>query len=88
MDGLEQNVIDLIEQVYKCKFIGNLKIEKQENLYQLRIFLHDEHFMAYTLAKQCDSDDEFLEFVKKELQENRIIRSKHSKLIIYPYEYI
>ena len=88
MDGLEQNVINLIEELYKCKFIGKLKIDKTDDLYQLRIFLHDEHFMAYTLAKQCKSDNDFLEFVKKELQENQIIRSRHSKLIIYPYEYI
>lgn len=88
MDGLEKAVIDLIERLYKCIFIGKLKIEQKGDLYQLKIFLHDEHFMSYTLAKQCKSDDEFLEFVKKELQENQIIRSRHSKLIIYPYEYI
>lgn len=88
MDGLEQNVIDIIECLYHCKFIGKLKINKIEDLYQLRIYLNDENFGAYTLAKQCKSDEDFIEFVKKELQQNQLIRSRHSKLIIYPYEYI
>ena len=88
MDGLEQTVIDLIESLYKCKFIGKLQIEKTGDLYQLKIFLHDEHFGAYTLAKQCSSDEQFLNFVEEELRNNQLIRSRHSKLIIYPYEYV
>lgn len=88
MDGLEKIVIDIIESLYCCKFIGKLKIEKKDDIYQLKIYLEDEHFGAYTLAKQCLSDKEFIEFVKKELQQNQLIRSRHSKLIIYPYEYL
>lgn len=88
MDGLERAIIDLIESLYCCIFIGKLKVDKKKDLYQLRIYLSDENFGSYTLAKQCNSDEQFLEFVKKELQENQLIRSRHSKLIIYPYEYL
>ena len=88
MDGLDKIVIDIIEDLYCCKFIGKLKVEHKGDLYQLKIYLSDENFGAYTLAKQCNSDDEFIEFVKKELQENKLIRSRYSKLIIYPYEYL
>ena len=51
MDGLEKIVIDIIESLYCCKFIGKLKIEKKDDIYQLKIYLEDEHFGAYTLAK-------------------------------------
>jgi len=83
MTGLEKAVKDLIEDLYKCEYIGKLTVEKRNHLYILKLYYASEHFPAITLASQCCTDCEFLEFVKNELERSNIIRTKHHKLIIY-----
>lgn len=83
MNGLEKRVRDLIEDLYKCEFVGKLTVEKHGWLYMLKLFYAELKIPAITLASQCCSDDEFLEFVKHELEKSNIIRTKHHKLIIY-----
>lgn len=88
MDGLEKRIIDLIEKLYNCVFIGELKVTISGDLYKLEIFLSDPNFGGYTLAKQCESEEDFIEFITKELKQNQLTRQKFQQLIIQPYEYI
>ena len=88
MDGLEKRITNLIEKLYNCVFIGELKVTISGDLYKLEIFINDPNFGGFTLAKQCDSEDEFIEFLTKELKRSQLASQKFQQLIIQPYEYI
>lgn len=88
MDGLEKQCIDLIESIYKCKFIGRVQVTLVDDLYSLTIYEENPEFGGFTLAKQSESDQDFLDFVAKQLTENRLTRCKFQQLTIQPYEYL
>lgn len=88
MDGLEKRIIEIIEYLYNCVFTAHLKVTVKDDLYTLEVFLSDPNFGGYTLAKQCKTDDEFLQFITDELASNQLTRHKFQQLIIQPYEYL
>lgn len=83
MDGLEKKVKELIETLYCCIYTRPLKVTKNDGLYKCTLYLHDEHFGGLVMANQCESDEEFLDFVKTELKKRRLDRSQHAVLKIY-----
>lgn len=85
LDYLEKDIRDIIECIYKCCYTRGLSVEYDQNdqRYTLKLFLHDPNFGALVISNQCASDDEFKEFVTKELNERKLTRSQHYKLIIY-----
>lgn len=83
MNGLEKSVKDLIECLYNCEFVGKLTVSVSNGLYQLKLYFAELNIPAYVLACQCCSDEEFLDFVKRELETSNIIRTTQHKLILY-----
>lgn len=85
MDGLKIKIKQLIEELYKCEYTGDLKIRKDGNLYILTLYLNNEPQSCggTTFANQCNSDKEFLCYVKDQLKKNRLDFADYSKLIIY-----
>ena len=85
MNNLEKQVKDLIECLYNCVYDADLKIEKEGNLYILTLYLNDQpHAYGGTvLSSYCESDEEFLEFLKQQLKKNRLDWSRHTELRIY-----
>lgn len=83
MNGLEKQIIDLIECLYCCEFVGKLTAEHHCCNYIMKLYYADEHVPAYVLASQCSSDEEFLKFVKRELERSNLIRTTHHKFILY-----
>ena len=83
MDGIEKEIKNLIETLYCCKYTRPLKVTKHDGLYKCTLYLHDEHFGGLVMAKQCESDEEFLDFIKTELRTRRLDRSQHAVLKYY-----
>ena len=73
----------MIESLYCCIYNKSLKVTKHHGLYKCTLYLHEEHFGGLDLAKQCDSDEEFLDFVRTELKKRRLDRSQHASLKLY-----
>lgn len=83
MDGLEKQIKELIETLYCCIYNKTLKVTKTDDLYKCTLYLHNEHFGGVVLAKQCNTDEEFLDFVKTELWKRRLDMSQHASLKLY-----
>ena len=83
MDGLENQIKEMIESLYCCIYNKTLKVTKFDNFYKVTLYLHNEHFGGLVLAKECLSDEEFLDFVKKELWKRRLDMSHHASLKLY-----
>lgn len=85
MAGLEDKIKEIIERLYKCEYIGDLKVRKDHNLYILTLYLQNEPHACggTTLANQCHSDEEFLCYVEKELKKNRLDYADYGQLRIY-----
>lgn len=83
MENLEQKIKCIIETLYKCCYTRGLSVEKHGTLYVLKLFLHDPNFGALVIANQCNSDEDFLKYVEKELKDRKLTRSQQYKLIIY-----
>jgi len=49
----------------------------------LKLFLHTPISPAVVIGQECNSDEEFLEYIKKELKDRRLDKSQQYKLIIY-----
>lgn len=80
---LEKEVLASIEAIYKCKYTKELTVDVKDNYYVLKLFLHNPITPSVVIGKECSSDEEFLEYVEKELKEKRLDRSQQYKLIIY-----
>lgn len=83
MDGLEKQIKELIETLYCCIYTRPLKVTKTDDLYKCTLYLHDEHFGGLVMAKQCESEEEFLDFIKTELKKRRLDSSQHAVLKYY-----
>lgn len=83
MDGLEKQIKELIETLYNCIYNKTLKVTKKGDFYKCELFLHEEHFGGVILAKECASDEEFLDFIKTELKKRRLDMSQHASLKLY-----
>ena len=83
MDGLEKQIKELIETLYCCIYNKTLKVTKKGDLYRCELFLHDENFGGVIMANQCNSDEEFLDYIKTELKKRRLDMSQHASLKLY-----
>lgn len=90
MSSLEDQVLECIETTYECKYTRTLQVDvtpidncNKLSDYTLKLFLHNPHFGAVVIRTQASSDEEFLNYVKKELQDRQLTRSQQYKLIIY-----
>ncbi len=76
MKELEDKIHDYIKNLYKRKFVGSLKVKKENGIYELIIGIPVEDIPT-TISLQTDSDDEFLEYVCNELKSRNYIRTQY-----------
>lgn len=85
MTGIEQQIIDIIQCEYDCIYEGDLKFTKTDNYYKLVLYLQGQPhaFGGTVIANQCDSDEQFLKYVREELRKNRRDLASYGQLRIY-----
>lgn len=78
MESIEQDILQLIEDSIGCKYIGKLKVEKDDKetppLWGLFLYL-DLEFTPIELAYQ-GTEDEFKEFIRKEMKTRKMNKIK------------
>lgn len=80
---LEDAIKELMEKIYKCKFTGYITAEKKGHWFFATIHPFYEIFNGQTYAKECDTPEEFLDFLKHEFEKNNLLRAKHFKTILH-----
>ena len=80
---LEKEILTSIEEIYQCKYTKELKVLKDDNYYTLKLYLHNPITPSIVIGQECKSDEDFINYIKKELKERRIDKSQHYKLIVY-----
>ena len=66
MTQLECEILKVINETIGGKYIGKLRVTKEDNIYCLAMFLNLTINPAFSLIKECKNDEEFKEFVRKE----------------------
>ena len=64
MTQLECEILKVINETIGGKYIGKLKVTKEDNIYCLAMFLNLTVNPAFSLIKECKNDEEFKEFVR------------------------
>lgn len=80
---LEKQVLASIEEIYECKYTKELSVTQNGDYYTLKLFLHNPITPSIVISQECASDEEFLQYIKKELKDRRLDRSQQYKLIVY-----
>jgi len=87
MNDMEKAIFDIIEEVYKCKYTGNVKVTKLGRGwegYKVVIDLDNPDVPALQISADLEAED-FLKYVKQELISRQLHRVKFYKGIkIYP----
>ena len=87
--GLQQAVLQLIEKIYCKKYIGRLEViyheadDSNPAEYILHMYPHMQLRAPLCMAVQCDTDEEFLQYVEKELKTRNLIRSEFYKIELH-----
>ena len=72
MTQLECEILKVINETIGGKYIGKLRVTKEDNIYCLAMFLNLTVNPAFSLIKECKNDEEFKEFVRKEMITRKI----------------
>lgn len=74
-EEMEEKIRSIMEEEYKAKYIGKLKVEKTPNFTTLKIGLRN---MEYPQTYGADLDDEeFLKYIRKVIREAGFNRAKY-----------
>lgn len=85
MNHLEKNILDMIEKYYKRKYIGGIKVTKLLSGYKLVLDLGNSDKRVIQIAYDCESEEDFLKFIQKELISRQLEKVEFFKgIIIYP----
>lgn len=79
MTGLELKIVDFIQCEYKAEFIGNLKVIISEYEYCLELITNNP-MNPIVICSQSTTDDEFYNFIIKEIQSRNLIKVDYLKL--------
>lgn len=81
---LEQAILELIQNMYECKYVGLLKVTKLPVGYKLQLgWRHDD----YPLSIMSDSptEEDFINYIKEELRSRKLNKVKYfTGYKIYP----
>lgn len=80
---LEKKVLASIEAIYECKYNKGLSVTTDGNLYVFKLFLHNPITPSIVISRECESDEDFLQYITQELKDRRLDRSQQYKLIVY-----
>lgn len=73
MQELEQKIHDFIRMNYQADYKGRLEVNKIGNIYTFLIGL-PSYMSPTTISCEANSDEEFLEFIYKELKIRNYVR--------------
>lgn len=73
MQELEQKIHDFIRTNYEAIYDGLLKVTKKEDIYTLVLGV-PSYMAPTTIACQANSDEEFLDYIYKELTVRNYVR--------------
>lgn len=73
---LEQVILDLIENLYECKYVGLLRIIKLPIGYKLQLgWRHDDY--PISIMSDSRTEEQFISFVKEELRIRKLNKTKY-----------
>lgn len=82
MSKLECEILDIINETIEGKYIGKLRVIKEDNVYCLQMFLNLTVAPAFSLIKECKDENDFKEFVRKEIKSRKIEKESFWKVSI------
>lgn len=80
MTGLELKIFNFIETQYKAEFLGKVEIEILGEEYCLKLTLNNS-MIPLTICAQALNDDQFYNFITKELTTRDLVRVDYLKLV-------
>ena len=80
---LEKKIHDLIRTEYNAEYIGRLEVYKVNTSYQLIIGI-PSYMAPTTISADCETDQEFLNFVLSELKLRNYMRLEIYKVVRTP----
>ena len=85
MNHLEKQILDIIEKRYKRKYVGGITVTKLVSGYKLVLNLGNPDQKVIQISADCESEEDFLKFIEKELISRQLERVRFFKGIIkYP----
>lgn len=72
MTQLECELLDIINDTIKGKYIGKLEAGKDGNMYCLALYLNRTTTPAISLMKECKTEQEFKDFVREEIKKRKL----------------
>jgi len=85
MNHLEKAILDIIEKRYKRKYIGGIKVKKLLSGYKLVLDLGIPDKGGIQISADCESEEDFLKFIEKELISRQLERVQYFRGIVnYP----
>lgn len=85
MNHLEEQILNIIEKRYKCKYVGGLKVTQLETGYKLVLYLGNPDKKVIQISADYESEEDFLKFIEKELVSRQLDRVQFFKGIVkYP----
>lgn len=82
MDRLECEILNIINETIEGKYIGKLRVTKEDNVYCLDLFLNCTTLPALSLIKECKDENDFKEFVRKEIKSRKLEKTSFWKVSI------
>lgn len=77
---LKQVILDYIFTIYKCKYLGDIKIENLDPIgYKISFYLNHSENPVVIISDLCD--EEFIPFIKNEIKNRKFHRTKYYKVV-------
>lgn len=80
MTGLESKIFEFIEEKYKACFLGKVEVKISNGEYCLMLTLNN-YMIPLVICYQTNSEDEFYNYITKELSTRDLVRVDRLKLI-------
>jgi hypothetical protein len=85
MNHLEKAILDIIEKRYKRKYVGGIYVTKLLSGYKLVLDLGNPDKRLIQISTDCESEEDFLKFIEKELVSRQLIRVQFFRGVVnYP----
>lgn len=81
-NDLEAKIRKTIEEVYCCECTVKIKAKIVDNAYMVFFYIHDSEFNPMQLIHECETEEDFFKWFRKELQERNLMRSYFFKVIL------
>ena len=80
MTGLELKIFNFIEEKYKATFLGKVEVKIDNDEYCLNLSLNN-YMVPMVICSQSENDDNFYNFITKELSLRDLVRVDYLKLV-------